>query len=73
LTSQYLSHPNCNFYHYALQQNLYKWLLESYYTDFPFGGHTYARVRVVSMELVVAHDTRAEYELVTVPELPDVV
>lgn len=64
--------PNCNFYHYALQQNLYKWLLETYYTDFPFRGHTYARVRVVSMQLVVGHDSRDEYELVDVPELPAV-
>lgn len=65
--------PNCNYYHYALQQNLYKWLLETYYTHFQFRGATYSNVRVANMQLVVCHDSRDEYELVDVPELQSVV
>lgn len=65
--------PNCNFSHYALQQNLYKFLLETYYSPFVYQGNTYDKVRVVTMQLVVCHDSRDDYELVDVPDLTEMV
>lgn len=50
--------PDCNYYHYALQLNLYAWILRRYYEK-----------TVHDLELVVFHDTRSTYECVPVPDL----
>jgi hypothetical protein len=65
--------PNCNFSRYALQQNLYKHLLETYYAPFSVDGRAYSKIRVVSMQLVVCHDTRDDFEVVHLPDLEGVV
>ena len=61
--------PNCNHSLYALQQNLYKYMLETFYTRWTWRGHTYTSTRVVSMHLAVFHENhgREGYYL----ELPD--
>ena len=51
--------PECSFSHYTLQQNVYKWLLESRY------GY-----RVRDMHLVVLHPDYDRFHLVSVPERP---
>jgi len=46
-----LSHlPNCNFYHYSLQLNLYKWILERHYD-----------VKVEEMGLIIVHENYPTY------------
>ena len=50
--------PNSNFYHYALQLNLYKYILE---TDYK---HIVSR-----MYLGVFHPTRSRYECIEIPSL----
>jgi hypothetical protein len=44
---------------YTLQLNMYKYILESHYTDLPFivEGVTYLHIHIASMELVVFHET----------------
>ena len=51
--------PDCSFSHYTLQQNIYKWLLESSYG-----------CRVRDMNLVVLHPELDRYHVVPVPERP---
>ena len=48
--------PDCNFSHYALQQNLYRWLLETFYQQFTWRGMQYTAVRVETMKLAVFHE-----------------
>jgi hypothetical protein len=60
-----LSHlDDVNFNHYALQQNLYKWLLETFYYEWTWRGMHYTSVSVASMELVVCHADHGEKCLV---------
>jgi ATP-dependent exoDNAse (exonuclease V) beta subunit len=42
--------PNCNFYHYSLQLNLYKWILERHYD-----------VKVEEMGLIIVHENYPTY------------
>ena len=51
--------PDCSFSHYTIQQNIYKWLLESKYG-----------CRIKSMNLVVLHPDYERYHVVPVPECP---
>lgn len=48
---------NCNYTHYCLQLNTYKFLLEQYYN-----------VRVVDMHLAVFHPNQRTYQIVDIPE-----
>jgi hypothetical protein len=52
--------PDCNFSHYTLQQNLYKWLLETKYNHWTWRGHSYTSVRVASMKLAVFHESHGD-------------
>jgi ATP-dependent exoDNAse (exonuclease V) beta subunit len=42
--------PNCNFYHYSLQLNLYKWILEHHYD-----------LKVEEMGLIIVHENNPTY------------
>jgi len=42
--------PNCNFYHYSLQLNLYKWILENHYD-----------LKVEEMGLIIVHENFPTY------------
>jgi hypothetical protein len=61
--------PNCNFSAYALQQNIYQWMLETYYPTWTWKGHLYTSVRIVSKHLAIFHrnHSRQGYHLA----LPD--
>jgi hypothetical protein len=65
---------NCNYIHYALQQNMYQWMLETYYTSWNYNGHVYDTIRVVSKHLVIFHENhpRDGYYL-ELPDMHDVV
>ena len=59
-TPEYLKHiPDTNFWHYALQLNVYKAILEKNYG-----------ITIRSMHLVRLHPDAASYEDIDVPELP---
>jgi hypothetical protein len=66
--------PDCNFSHYTLQQNLYKWLLETQYKVWTWKGHSYTSVRVSSMKLAVFHENHGENGLyLDVPCITDTI
>lgn len=47
---------NCNYYHYMLQQNIYQWMLETYYPQWEWKDQTYTSVRIVSKHLAIFHE-----------------
>lgn len=54
-----LSHmDNCNYSHYSVQLNLYKYILKNYYG-----------LEVFSMFLIVLHPDQSNFQLVSVPDL----
>jgi ATP-dependent exoDNAse (exonuclease V) beta subunit len=42
--------PHCNFYHYSLQLNLYKWIIETHY-----------HLKVEEMGLIIVHESNPTY------------
>jgi hypothetical protein len=66
--------PNCNFSAYSLQQNIYQWMMETYYPNWTWKGHVYTSVRIVSKHLAIFHrnHSREGYYL-SLPDLQDLV
>lgn len=64
---------NCNYNHYLLQQNCYKWILEKFYTNWKFDGKIWPRVRVTKMALVVLHDTNPSALHIELPNIQNLV
>jgi hypothetical protein len=60
---------------YTLQLNMYKYILESNYTDIPFTveGVTYLHIHIASMELIVFHETFDTCLIVDIADLQSVV
>ena len=56
--SELNSLDNSSYYRYCLQQNIYKYLVETEYS-----------MRISSMKLVVLHEKYPDYYVVNVPEL----
>lgn len=52
---------NCNFFHYSMQLNTYKYIIENFYEDIEHEGVTYDRMEVDDMWLVVFHPNRKKY------------
>lgn len=50
--------PDCNFSHYSLQLNLYKWILEKNYGK-----------RVCGMTIVILHPNKPSFEYIDIPDL----
>ncbi len=65
----------CNYSHYCIQQNIYKYLFETYYTQWVYNGHKYNKVKVELMKLVIIHDNNINNEAITidVPSLQSVI
>jgi hypothetical protein len=60
-----LSHlVDTNYEHYALQQNLYKWLLETYYTHWTWNNKEYTSCKVETIQLIVCHENHGDETLV---------
>jgi hypothetical protein len=66
--------PSCNYSSYVLQQNLYQWMLETYYPTWTWKNHQYTSVRVISKHLAIFHTNhpRDGYYL-PLPDWPDTV
>lgn len=58
--SELNSLDNSSFYRYCLQQNIYKYILETEYS-----------IKISSMQLIVLHENYPEYYVVKVPEMRD--
>jgi ATP-dependent exoDNAse (exonuclease V) beta subunit len=52
--------PDCNYWHYTLQLNIYKWFLETYYG-----------LKVVGLYLVIMHPDNDNYHRYRLNELPE--
>lgn len=62
-----LSHlDNCNFIHYSLQLNIYKYILENYYT---FDDNK--KFKIVEMKLVILHPDQEEYKIFEVASMTE--
>lgn len=60
--------PDSNFFHYSLQLNTYKYMLERFYKDITVDGVKYDDILVQEMYLVVMHpETRKKHLRVPVP------
>ena len=64
---------NCNYSKYLLQQNVYKYMLEKFYTNWKYQGNVYPRVEIVDMALAVFHDLQDDYQHIDIPSVQNVV
>jgi hypothetical protein len=62
--------PNCNHAHYLLQQNVYQWIIEKYYTHWKWRGHQYTKVKIASRHLAIFHPNHGRSGLYM--SLPDI-
>jgi len=63
--------PDCNYFHYAIQLNIYKYILENFYAPMTVDGVTYSRIKIDKMFLVVMHDNRDKYLKLLLPNYQD--
>lgn len=61
---------NNDYAHYVVQQNIYKWFLETYYGSWTYKGHKYTSVQVEFMCLVVVHPTNPKDEAMMIKVQP---
>jgi hypothetical protein len=64
---------NANFFHYSLQLNTYKYIIEHFYQGIEYNGVTYDEIVVDSMWLVVFHTNRKDYMRLKCPDMQDTV
>jgi hypothetical protein len=65
---------DCNFNHYSLQQNLYKYMLEKHYKNWNFNGYVYEHVQIINMRLAVFHENHGEEGLnIIIDDLQDLI
>lgn len=60
---------DCNYAHYSLAMNSYKWILENFYHNVKYNDHVYPRVKVTSMYLDVFHNTHEDYQIFHVGDM----
>lgn len=66
--------PDCNYWHYAIQVNLYKKMLQTFYgKGFKYEGADVTSVFVEKMMIVVCHPNNDSYELHEMPEIQHVI
>jgi len=64
---------NCNYQHYSIQQNIYKYLFETYYKNWTFNGHFYNNVKVERMALVIVHDNLTKARAVEIRDCTHII
>ena len=64
---------DCKKSKYGIQQHAYKYLLENFYGPFEYRGHVYKKVKIVSMILLVMHDSLQDAFEVPIPEYESLV
>lgn len=60
---------NANYFHYSMQLNTYKYIIENFYEDIHHDGVDYERIEVEDMWLVVFHNNRKKYMRVKCPNM----
>lgn len=63
--------PNCNYYHYAVQLNVYKYMIENFYVPIQVNGVVYDNIEIDKMFLVVMHENRENYLKLLLPNYQD--
>lgn len=58
--------PNSNYFHYSIQLNIYKYILEKFYSPILYKGK-YLDVKVINMFIVVMHEQRKAYSKMLLP------
>ena len=53
--------PHCNFYHYTLQLNLYKFIIENYYKNITYNKKQYQHIKIDAMSLGVFHPNQERW------------
>ncbi len=66
---------DCNYGHYCIQQNIYKWLLTRFYNIWTYNGHKYTSVKVEMMKLIIIHENNKDNKVqeVDVPDMSDII
>jgi hypothetical protein len=65
---------DCNFSHYLLQQNAYKFLHETFYPEWTWRNQKYTSVNIATMRLVVCHANYGDSALlVDIPDTQDLI
>jgi hypothetical protein len=65
--------PDCNYYHYQLQLNIYRYILETFYGNFPYKGKIYKKVRIESMWICVFHPNQQAAQIIRVANMQSIV
>ena len=65
--------PNCNYFHYAIQLNAYKYMIETFYAPMEVDGVVYKKIKIDKMFLVVMHENRDTYLKLLLPDYQDLV
>jgi len=65
--------PNANFFHYSLQLNVYKYILENFYQGIDYEGKVYEEVDVASMYIVVFHPRLKRHAKFKCPNMQKIV
>ena len=66
--------PDCKYFHYSLQLNAYRYILENFYHDITVDGELYNDIVVDTMHILAMHPIeRDAYELLTVGDHQDVI
>ena len=61
---------DCNYVHYALQQNFYMVMMELWYHGWTYNGHHYSNIKIVDCELWVCHETYGRHaKVVKIPDM----
>jgi hypothetical protein len=58
--------PDCNGSHYGLQQNIYRWFIETYHQNWNWRGYQYTSVNIVDMRLAIFHRNHGDAGLLVV-------
>jgi len=65
--------PNANFFKYALQLNVYKYIIENFYQGIEYNGKTYDEIDVSSMYVVVFHPRLKKFARFKCPNMQSTV
>lgn len=65
--------PNANFFHYSLQLNVYKYILENFYNGVNYEGKVYEEIDVASMYIVVFHPRLKRHAKFKCPNMQKIV
>ena len=62
-----------DFKHYSPQQNIYKFIIENFYTPITVNNVIYNKIEVEEMFLVIMHSNRNSYNKLKVPNYQSLV